>query len=254
MTSGQPGTEPAPGAPVADEGPGRRPEPGGRASRRSQGGWWPYIAFGVVLVILLRAFVVQSFSVPSESMQPTIEPGDRLLVNRFVRGDDVQRGDIVVFDGTDVFPVGSGGDGGSAFGPLGALGRPLGGLLALDTGTDYLKRVIGLPGDRVACCDASWRVTVNGVGVDEPYVLPGDRPSDLTFDVRVPEGHLWVMGDHRSASGDSRSYLGRPGGGMVPVDEVIGQVTVRYWPPGRLGSLGGPGPVSTVPSPAGAGQ
>ncbi|HEY6741848.1 MAG TPA: signal peptidase I [Lapillicoccus sp.] len=254
MTSGQPGTEPAPGSPVADEGPGGRLEPGGRTSRRSQGGWWPYIAFGVVLVILLRAFVVQSFSVPSESMQPTIEPGDRLLVNRFVRGDDVQRGDIVVFDGTEVFPGGSSGDGGSASGPLAALGRTLGGLLALDTGTDYVKRVIGLPGDRVACCDASGRVAVNGVSVDEPYLLPGDRPSDLTFDVRVPEGHLWVMGDHRSASGDSRSYLGRPGGGMVPVDEVIGQVTVRYWPPGRLGSLGGPGPVSTVPSPAGAGQ
>jgi signal peptidase I len=254
MTSGEPDTEPAPGSPVADTGPGGRAEPVGRAGRRSESRWWPYVVFGVVLVILLRAFVVQSFSVPSESMQPTIEPGDRLLVNRFVRGDDVQRGDIVVFDGTDVFPVGSGGDGGSAFGPLGALGRALGGLLALDTGTDYLKRVIGLPGDRVACCDASWRVTVNGVGVDEPYVLPGDRPSDLTFDVRVPEGHLWVMGDHRSASGDSRSYLGRPGGGMVPVDEVIGQVTVRYWPPGRLGSLGGPGPVSTVPMPAGAGQ
>ena len=227
MTSGEPDTEPAPGSPVADTGPGGRAEPVGRAGRRSESRWWPYVVFGVVLVILLRAFVVQSFSVPSESMQPTIEPGDRLLVNRFVRGDDVQRGDIVVFDGTDVFPVGSGGDGGSAFGPLGALGRALGGLLALDTGTDYLKRVIG---------------------------LPGDRPSDLTFDVRVPEGHLWVMGDHRSASGDSRSYLGRPGGGMVPVDEVIGQVTVRYWPPGRLGSLGGPGPVSTVPLPAGAGQ
>ena len=205
----------------------------------------------LVLVVLLRAFVVQSFSVTSGSMEPTIEPGDRILANRLVRENDVHRGDIVVFDGTVAFPV-SGEQ--PSTGVLATAGRAVAGVLTLDTGTDYVKRVVGLPGDRVTCCDASGRLQVNGVGVDEPYVMPGDRPSDLTFDVVVPAGHLWVMGDHRSGSGDSRSYLGRPGGGMVPVGAVIGQATVRYWPPGRLGSLGGPGPMSTVPSPAGAGQ
>jgi signal peptidase I len=205
----------------------------------------------VVLVVLLRAFLVQSFSVTSGSMEPTLDPGDRILANRLVNGDDVHRGDIVVFDGTEAFPVSSGQP---STGPLATLGRAAAGVLTLDTGTDYVKRVVGLPGDRVTCCDASGRLEVNGVGVDEPYVMPGDRPSDLTFDVVVPPGHLWVMGDHRSASGDSRSYLGRPGGGMVAERAVIGQVTMRYWPPGRLGSLGGPGPMSTVPSPAGAGQ
>ncbi len=191
----------------------------------------------VVLVLGLRQFLVQSFSVPSVSMQPTIEPGDRLLVDRLVRGDQLHRGDIVVFDGTTAFPASEGADGAGA--------------------TDYVKRVIGLPGDHVVCCDASTRLLVNGVPLDEPYLWPGDRASTLTFDVTVPEGSMWVMGDHRSASGDSRSYLGRPGGGMVPLHDVIGQATVRYWPPGRLGSLGssqGPGPVSTVPSPAGAAQ
>jgi signal peptidase I len=236
VTSGEPGTEPVPRSTVAEH-------------RRTR--WWPYVVLAVVLVIVLRAFVVQSFSVPSGSMEPTIEPGDRILANRLVRGDDLHRGDIVVFDGTRAFPV-SGEE--SASGALAAIGRTLAGVLTFDTGTDYVKRVVGLAGDRVVCCDASGRLQINGVRVDEPYLWPGDRPSDLTFDVLVPPGNLWVMGDHRSASGDSRSYLGRPGGGMVPVGEVIGQATVRYWPPSRLGSLGNPGPLSTIPSPVGAGQ
>ena len=87
-------------------------------------------------------------------------------------------------------------------------------MLTLDIGTDYVKRVVGLPGDRVTLLRASGRLQVNGVGVDEPYVMPGDRPSDLTFDVVVPRAPVGD-GYHRSASGDSRSYLGRPGGGMV---------------------------------------
>ena len=127
----------------------------------------------MVLVVLLRAFVVQSFSVPSGSMEPTIEPGDRILANRLVRGDDVHRGDIVVFDGTRAFPV-SGEEPSS--GALATLGRTLAGALTLDTGTDYVKRVIGLPGDRVTCCDASGHLQVNGVGVEEPYLMPGDSP------------------------------------------------------------------------------
>jgi signal peptidase I len=241
VTTSERDTEPVPGS--ARE--------GARSWSASHRRWWPYVVLAVVLVVLLRAFVVQSFSVTSGSMEPTIEPGDRILANRLVRGDDVHRGDIVVFDGTEAFP-GSGGQ--PSTGPLATLVRAVAGVLALDTGTDYVKRVVGLPGDRVTCCDASGRLQVNGVGVDEAYLMPGDRPSDLTFDVVVPAGHLWVMGDHRSASGDSRSYLGRPGGGMVPERAVIGQATVRYWPPGRLGSLGRPGPMSTVPSPAGAGQ
>ena len=188
--------------------------------------WWPYVVLSLALVVLLRAFLVQTFSVPSTSMQPTIDVGDRLLVNRLVRGDSVHRGDIVVFDGTRAF----------------------------GSSTDYVKRVVGAPGDHVVCCDVARRLTVNGVGVDEPYLFPGDRPSELTFDVTVPAGHIWVMGDHRSDSGDSRSYLGRPGGGMVPLDDVIGQATMRYWPPGRLGPLGAPGSAPTVPTPSGAGQ
>jgi signal peptidase I len=237
-------TRPAP-VPGADAEPTRS-----EARHRPTGRWWPYAVFAVVLILGLRGFVVQSFSVPSDSMEPTIAPGDRVLVNRLVRGDDVHRGDIVVFDGTAAFAASAGNE--QASGPLAAIGRGIAAVLTFDTGTDYVKRVIGLPGDRVVCCDAAGRIIVNGVGVDEPYLAPGDLPSALTFDVTVPTGNMWVMGDHRSDSGDSRSYLGRPGGGMVPLRDVIGQATVRYWPPDRLGSLGDPGPVSTLPSPAGA--
>lgn len=235
---------------VADD----RARTGTAPARRAHLRWWPYAAAGLVLVVLLRSLLVQSFSVPSGSMEPTIQPGDRLLVNRLVRGDGVRRGDIVVFDGTSAFATGDQESPSGPLGPLVSLARGAATVLTFDTGTDYVKRVIGMPGDHLVCCDPSGLLLVNGVAVQETYLPPGDRPSALTFDVTVPRGHMWVMGDHRSDSGDSRSYLGRPGGGMVPLDDVIGQATVRYWPPGRLGPLGGPGPVSTVPSLPGAGQ
>ncbi|MDQ2756408.1 MAG: signal peptidase I [Actinomycetota bacterium] len=223
---------------------GRRGRRGPRRLRRLR--WWHLLVPAVVVLVLVRSLLVQTFSVPTGSMQETIAPGDRVLVSRLVRGGDVHRGDVVVFDGRHAF-LGEG-DGG----PAARLGRAVVGALTLDSGTDYVKRVVGLPGDRVTCCTTSGqagRLAVNGVPVTEPYLFPGDAPSDVTFDVVVPPGAIWVMGDHRSASADSRSYLGQPGGGMVDLGDVVGQVTVRYWPLGRLGSLGGPGPLSTVPAP-----
>ncbi len=208
---------------------------------------WPYLLVAaLVIVVAVRSLLVQSFSLPTGSMEPTLAPGDRVLVSRLVRGSDLQRGDIVVFDGRHAF-LGEG-DGGTAA----RLARAVVGALTLDSGTDYVKRVVGLPGDRVSCCSTSGqvgRLVVNGVPVTEPYLFPGDAPSAVPFDVLVPPGAIWVMGDHRSVSADSRSYLGRPGGGMIDQDDVVGQVTMRYWPLGRLGSLGGPGPLSTVPLP-----
>ena len=216
--------------------------PPGRGRR-----WLRLLVLAVVMVLLVRAFVVQTFSVPTGSMQPTIEPGDRLLANRLVRGASVHRGDVVVFDGRVSF------DGGTDGSTVDQILRSLASLVSLETGTDYVKRVIGLPGDHVVCCDTRGLLVVNGTAVTEPYLFPGDAPSEVTFDVTVPTGDIWVMGDHRSDSSDSRAYLGRPGGGMVRLDDVIGQATVRYWPLGRLGSLGGPGPLSTV-VPPGAGH
>ena len=119
---------------------------------------------------------------------------------------------------------------------------------------DFIKRVIGVPGDRVVCCDAKGRVTVNGTALDEAdYLFPGDAPSEATFDVTVPAGRLWVMGDHRAASADSRAHTGDPGGGTVPEDKVIGRAFSVVWPPGNMTGLGTPATFDRIGSPAALG-
>jgi signal peptidase I len=192
-------------------------------------------------MMLVRGSLVESFRIPTASMEPTLTPGDRILVNKIGGASSLQRGDLVVFDGTHIFAnraAGSGSDQSSAAGKvLGSIASRL----SIDLNeSDYVKRVVGLPGDHVVCCDAGGLLTVNGVAVQEPYLYPGDKPSDLTFDVTVPAARIWVMGDHRSDSADSRAHLGDPGGGMVPLDDVIGRAGLIYWPPGRAGVLGGP--------------
>lgn len=192
------------------------------------------IGVGVLLLVLLRAFVVQSFHVPTESMEPTITPGDRIVVTKIGSGT-VERGDVIVFDGTETFGAGEGG-----ITPDGGIGQALGAVastLSIDVGReDYLKRVAGTGGDRVSCTPDGGLV-VNGDRVDEPWLAPGDEPCDTPFDVEVPAEHLFVLGDHRSASADSRSHLGSPGGGMVPLDDVVGHVAWRYWPWDRVGGI-----------------
>lgn len=213
------------------------------------GRWLLVVGIAIIVLLLVRGLVVQSFSVTSTSMQPTLEAGDRILVSRLHRGPSVERGDLVVFDGAAAF--GTGADSGS--GPVVQALRSMASLFSLDTGTDYVKRVVGVAGDRVTCCDASGRILVNGSALDEPYIYPGEAPSTTPFDVVVPRGRIWVLGDHRSASGDSRSRLGHPGGGMVALDDVIGTVWVRYWPFGRTGSLPGQVAALSVPDASGAG-
>jgi signal peptidase I len=203
---------------------------------------------GLVLMWMVRGFLVQSFYIPSGSMEPTLEPNDRILVNKIGVESSLRRGDLVVFDGSRTFaPQAAGGSEDRS-----AMGKVLGemdSLLSIQTSqSDYVKRVVGLPGDHVVCCDANDLMTVNDVPVDEHYLYPGDQPSDLTFDVTVPAGRVWLMGDHRSVSADSRAHLGDPGGGMVRLDDVVGRAAMIYWPPNRVGVLRAPAFLDRIPA------
>ncbi|MEU9761620.1 signal peptidase I [Streptomyces sp. NPDC047985] len=204
----------------------------------------------LAFVLLLSTFVVQPYLIPSGSMEPTLEVGDRVLVNKLAYrfGSVPRRGDVVVFDGTGSFvrePPPQNPVTGLLHGAAASLG------LVEPAETDYVKRVVGVGGDRVICCDRSGRIEVNGSPVTEEYLYPGDEPSQVRFDIVVPDGTLWVMGDHRSRSRDSRDHLGDPGGGMVPVDMVIGRVDWIGWPPRRMGSLVESGAFTGVRAPTG---
>jgi signal peptidase I len=200
-------------------------------------GWrFAFLALVIAFAIsgLVRSLWLDVYYVPSESMEPVLEGGDRILVSKTdFHAAPIRRGDIVVFDGRGTFaPLNSG------RGPLADAVLAAGQWLGL-TGSDttYVKRVVGLPGDAVACCDPDGHVTVNGEALDEPYVYHGDAPSSQAFSVIVPEGRIWLLGDHRSLSADSRSLLGAPGGGMVPVDRVIGRPVQIVWPLDRFTAI-----------------
>lgn len=215
------------------------------------------LALAIVISLVVKTWLVQAFYIPSGSMEDTLLVGDRVIVNKFVPTfSPLDRGDIVVFE-----------DPGGWLPPhLTPSSGPL--LDALHDGLvfiglapasdDYLiKRVIGLPGDTVACVHAGAPLTVNGVPIEEPYVRPGDQPSAVPFSITVPEGHIWVMGDHRSNSEDSRFHdpNGDGQGGSVAIDKVAGRAFVRVWPIPRWGSLDNAASVfSSVPGRHQAGQ
>ncbi|MEV8534190.1 signal peptidase I [Streptomyces sp. NPDC051211] len=195
---------------------------------------------GAVGLLLFSNYVLQPFLIPSRSMEPTLKVGDRVLVNKLAYrfGGQPQRGDVVVFDGTGSF-VRERPEGNPVGDALRGAAAKLG--LAEPADTDFVKRVVGVGGDDVVCCDAQGRIQVNGEPLAEPYLHPGDQPSRVPFRIVVPLGTLWVMGDHRSQSRDSRDHLGEPGGGMVPVEKVIGRADWIGWPLSRWGRSGGPG-------------
>jgi signal peptidase I len=213
------------------------------------------VALTLAVAALIRTFLVQPFFIPSESMQNTLQVGDRVLVDKLsYRFHDIHRGDVVVFNGLDSFTPEVQVDESSnpVLRGLRAVGAAVG--VAPPGEKDFIKRVIGIPGDRVVCCDAKGRVTVNGTALKETaYVFPGDVPSEATFDVKIPPGRLWVMGDHRAASADSRAHTGDPGGGTVPENKVIGRAFSVVWPPSNMTGLGTPPTFDRVSSPAAQG-
>lgn len=215
-----------------------------RARGRRSRGFFTFLRDVLVIVViallvsvLLKTFLVRAFYIPSGSMMNTLQVNDRILVNQLVPNlQDVRRGDIVVFrdPGGWVHP--------SAFPEpegIAALLQKVG--LGADTSNDYVvKRVIGIGGDHVACCDPNGLVTVNGVPVREPYLLLPEgvtKVSDLDFDVQVPEGSVWVMGDNRYSSKDSRYNQDQPGAGFVSEQEIVGRAFVLNWPFDRIGIL-----------------
>ena len=184
------------------------------------------VLVALAIAVVVKTFLVQPFFIPSESMESTLLVGDRVLVSKLEPGPGtLERGDVVVFvdPGGWLPPM-------SAEPPLHVRALTFVGLLPANSGEHLIKRVIGLPGDSVACCDDTGRLTVNGEPVDEPYLFDGDVPSTIEFEVEVPDRRIWVQGDHRSVSEDSRYQIGQPGGGMVPLDNVVGRAVLVMWP------------------------
>ncbi len=190
------------------------------------------VIFALVLAFLIKTFLLQAFYIPSGSMQNTLQPGDRVLVNRAAQwlGSSPQRGEVVVFKDPGNWLEDEGTTTSSNWfkSTLTWVG-----LLPADDG-DLIKRVIGVGGDHVVCCNLQGQITVNGVALNETsYLYPGDLPNSgylKPFDVTVPQGYLWVMGDHRSVSLDSRYHQDQEFGGMVPVGNVVGRADVVVWP------------------------
>ena len=197
------------------------------------------VLIALVLALLIKTFLVQAFYIPSASMENTLQGGppdkhyDRVLVNKLVyRLRDVHRGEIVVFRGPKSWQDAPEFISHPPSNPVARFFHDIGSAIgvAAPSSKDFIKRVIGVSGDHVVCCDSSGRITVNGVPLTEPYIYPGAKPSETPFDVTVPKGRLWVMGDHRGQSADSRAHL-NDHDGTVPTKDVIGRSFVVVWPP-----------------------
>lgn len=183
------------------------------------------MAAGVLLAFIVRLLLLQVYTVASDSMSPSLRTGERVLVWKPAALGLPQRGDVVVFDGTDSFVRGASEP--TSFWAELLLAEPLDRRL-------FVKRVIAIGGDRIACCDAAGRLLLNGRPLREPYLA--QRASAVEFDVRVPVGRFFALGDNRAHSHDSRDLLGQPGGGMISADRIVGKAIGVVWPPATIRS------------------
>ena len=213
-----------------------------QARRRRRVSWWVELialfAFALVIMLVIKTYVIQAFFIPSSSMENTLDIGDKVLVNKLIyHVRPIDRGDVIVFNGEGSWDPPSPPQSSDPIVRWASeFGHAVVGLFGISPGVhDYIKRVIGLPGDHVVCCNAQGDVTVNGVALHEKsYLYPGNPPSTTKFNIRVPPGRLWVMGDHRNVSYDSRGHIGDPGGGTIPENQVVGRAFLILWPPSRF--------------------
>ncbi|CAM4052869.1 hypothetical protein GCM10009799_30110 [Nocardiopsis rhodophaea] len=229
-------------------------EQGGKAKKKDgkkQRSFWKelpaLLLIGLLLAFAIKTWLVEPYYVPSGSMENTLLIGDRVFVNKLANSTrDIERGDVIVFDGRDSWDAVEGAPASSGF--LTSVADFAG--MSPDR-KDYTKRVIGLPGDTVECCDEKRRIIINGQPIDEPYLFPGSLESHEEFGpVTVGKGRLWVMGDHRAISLDSRGHMEFEGDGTIPISSVAGPAFLIHWPLDRISTLSTPKDAfANVPAP-----
>jgi signal peptidase I len=207
------------------------------SSTQRRGSFWRELPMllivAIVVAVVVRAFVLQTFYIPSESMEKTLLINDRVLVNKLIYNfRSPHRGEVIVFEAPANWRSGVADE-------------------------DFIKRVIGTPGDHLVCCDDQQRIMINGYAIEEPFIYTSDDgvqdlASEQPFDVVIPKGRYWMMGDHRSHSSDSRERYVRDGdltGATIPEDAIVGRAFVIFWPVGRATWLTVPNSFDKVPDP-----
>ena len=189
------------------------------------------VGSALIVSIIVKTFFLHFFFIPSGSMENTLQIGDRIAVNKFgALFSEIKRGEVVVFADPDNWLGAAPQESNN-----GIAGQLKNALITLGVVPDpakqfLIKRVIGVGGDTVICCDTSGKLQVNGTSINESYIYENDVPSESKFNVTVPNGYIWVMGDHRSASADSRFHTDDVNKGMVPLTKVVGRAAFIVWP------------------------